>query len=194
MPSDNHTTVQTAQGGDIILVGEEHGNSDSAALMDRVLDEHEPAALAQEREPNQRLLRRGAMGAATSYARRHNLPTVKVDIGSPSEPGLMTVANEFTAPIEEDGDLDPQAIEDARTAVRDEYDYETYRAMYIDRERAMAANLQASLQEFGAPIICALGAFHILSVRELVATEPAAAELPARRIAYQTADAEAAHT
>lgn len=165
-------TVHLAREGDIVLVGEEHGNRLCGDLMHEVLEVMEPSAVGVEHGD------RGvaAMGQANHYARLHNIPLTVVDDKSklracersiPShKPRLYRIANTFREPITEGGDAPLTSIESARRTIYELYGEEVYDAMYDYREDAMAEGLEKLVEEHGGPVLGVVGTFHILAIKE----------------------------
>lgn len=198
MTFDNHTTVQTGLDEQVILVGEEHslpGAEHSESLMEEVLEEYDPQSLAIEATiPSAG--RRAGMGAAQSFAEQEGRPITAIDDGSASwgptidDTGkLLSVANTFAEPIEEDGDVAIESIDHARRAVLEEFGEETTLAMYDDRERAMARRLRYMVEsdDFETPIVAGIGTFHILSLKAYLENEDDTEALSERRIKWNDA-------
>lgn len=183
MPFEDYTTVEETLDGDVILVGEEHtppGAEYSEDLADRVLQEYEPQTIAIESyRPRNRS--GGAMGRVADYASDEGVPLVAIDNSNPwhrldcSRSNLMERANHFSHPIQEDGDLDPAAIYDARERIRDEFGDDAREMMFENRENAMAARLRGLREstecgpedmEYESPIVAAIGTFHIRGIRD----------------------------
>lgn len=170
----DNTTIQTLADGDIVLVGEEHGNVFSKDLMRRVLNDVDPGTLAVEKSPGSWPLMDGGMGRAAQFAEDADRPLLAIDKPSPkfrarsgSRAGLLQDANEFSHPITVDGDVEVAAISNARQRVRDNYGHKTHREMYTEREKEMAGNLKAAIEEYPTPIVAGIGTFHILALRDI---------------------------
>lgn len=183
MEEFDFTTVQRLADGDIVLVGEEHRNSNSEDLSKRVADEIQPQTYAIEQGSKSTGFRigtpgpnSGAMGHFSRRAKRENKPLLCIDENRsdyrsmiPDEVSwhkLLSVGNEFSHEIEEDGDMNWRSIIDARENVRSEFGPETYEAFYIFREKGMVARLNRALREYETPIVVAIGTFHILALRD----------------------------
>lgn len=170
MNFDDYTTVEEVLGGNVVLVGEEHGNERCEALAEKVLDEYQPPTLAIESarpsRPNT-----GARRAFYDYAKERTLPFIAIDENNrwhdlDYNGPLHRDANNFSHPIEEDGDLDPQAITDARNRIQEKYGSDIYHAMYTEREEAMAGRINTLLDFFDTPIVVGIGTFHIRALRD----------------------------
>lgn len=175
---DDYTTVESCLDGDVILVGEEHGNNRCADLAGRVLDAVEPGAIAIEEPPERRAPHSAAMGEVSSYAKNNGLRLAKIDIENRTrrfsqaignQRGLHSTANNFTFEIQEDGNLNPKAIRDAREAVKEQFGVSAWRIMYPIRETEMARNLLTLRNEYDGPVVAAIGAFHVPAVSRFLA-------------------------
>lgn len=175
MVFDEYNTVQTVANEDIILVGEEHHNHRSKELMDRVLDEVGPNTIAVEASPGERPVG-GGMGLASNYASKESIPAIAIDSPNKREKfrscsnnsgRLLTVANQFSHPIQENGDVDIRAINNARRTIRDEFGQQAYNEMYTNREIIMTKVLKSCLRDFESPIVAGVGTFHILALRDM---------------------------
>lgn len=178
---EEKTTVQTVEGGEIILVGEEHRNQDSRELAERVIEEVDPQTIAVERSGKKYPITSstaGGMEYGAWYAEQEKIPLLHVDTKHDKpfrlrrKEGYGTLslsreANKFSHPIEEDGDVDPRAISDARERVREQFGDDIADAMYIDREEMMVKNLLWAKENFPTPIVVNIGTFHILRMKEL---------------------------
>lgn len=177
MEESDKNTVQQVAGGDIVLIGEEHGNPLSADLASSVINDLEPRTLAIEMDASSRkpVISSGAMGRVRNYAEKNDLPLLKIDqkdyrneISSNIRLGkLFGIGNDFSHPIQEDGDVDWKAIRNARMNVLSEFGEEVHHYFYEYRERAMAGRLKKAMNEFETPILAAVGTFHILAIRSL---------------------------
>lgn len=173
------------QGADhhIYLVGEQHeppGAPICKRVAENVLDAVEPAGIAIEMPPDSGVPRTSGMGAAREYAHENNIPAYCVDKprsamreAADSYMRLSSVANEFSHPIEDDGDLDAQAIRDARNRVANNFSNEAYREMYSRRERHMAKRIQQLYAQLDGPVVWFGGVFHILSISHRLRMTPA---------------------
>jgi len=188
---NDYTTVASLLGGDIILVGEKHGNRDSASLMDTVLETVEPQTVAAEMPPRSRVPSTGGMGRARKYATENSAPLIRIDKSgrfnnirdtdiSMSE--LIRKANLFSYEIETDGDLNEDAIWDARNRIKTYYGNKVWKAMYPEREAAMAKHLLKARSEFETPIVAGIGAFHLPAVSQMIQHESPAEKLTDSRI------------
>lgn len=170
------TTVEVLEDGDLIIVGEEHtgeGATRSRELGEEILNEYQPQTVAIEAPPGRATGGRGAMSLANGYARRNGADLLTID----NQRGPMRravdnfsdylgTANTFTYPIQEDGDLNPKAIENARQLVYELYGEEAYYEMYTHREEKMAARLREAAASFQPPIVLFCGAFHVPALVE----------------------------
>lgn len=173
------TTVQYLEDGDVVLVGEGHSGDNAKRakrLCRRVVDEVGPATLAIEYPDSHiRYHGPGAMGYLSSYGNDFGKPILHIDKGRDGRRNavdddygrFLSDANKFTHPIEKDGDLDPQAITDARARIHDKYGHEAYKAMYTNREVYMTALLREAKDQLATPIVAGVGAFHILALRDI---------------------------
>jgi hypothetical protein len=171
---EEYTTVRELPQEGAILIGEEHGNSRCAELARKVLDYYEPPTVAVENHTPYRGRRNySAMREVAAYASRENAPQVGIDEytrrlwgSAPNRIELLEDANRFSYPILEDGDLTEQAITDARERIADKYSERIWKEMYEYRERLMAARLRSIVAEYEAPVVAAVGTFHINRLAE----------------------------
>lgn len=176
MTLTDKTTVEELEDGGLIIVGEEHtppGALYSQALGERVLDEYQPGTVAIEMPPGRITGSSGAMGLAREYAKRNGTRLLTIDnqrhlmhrVVDPTQ-SLMRAANQFTHPIREDGDLNENAIWNARQAVHELFGDDAFYEMYTHREENMAARLREAMRRFPQPIVLFCGAFHVPSLVE----------------------------
>jgi SAM-dependent methyltransferase len=178
----NKTTVGVVedvshQNTTVYIVGEEHSGEGArragslARELLRNIEEPEVVAI-EDNSPS--VKRGGAMGAVYSFAEENLASVFAIDEPKSSireacsEVGcsygsLLLDANEFSHPIQEDGDLDPRAIRDARERVKENYGERVYDAMYTHREKQMAGRLRYLAAHY-KPIVAAVGAFHVPSI------------------------------
>lgn len=176
MPFEEYTTVEEVLDGDVILIGEQHeepGASRSNDLAWEVIGEYSPQTVAIE--AYRPLNRTGtAQGALYDYSREEGIPLVAIDENNQwgdlecDRHDLHEVANTFSHPIQEDGDLDAGAIYDSRSNVLHEFGEEAFEMMYEDRELAMAQRIRGTLMRTSVetPLVVAMGAFHVPIVRD----------------------------
>lgn len=177
MEEFGYTTVQQVEDGDIVFIGEEHGNPKSGRLADKILDKVQPNTVAIERGPRVRVGRggRAAMGSCVEYARETDAPLLLIDESRSkylsrcgNTRGINRIGNKFSHPIGENGNLNRRAITDARMRIRDKLGQDTYEAFYEFRERGMLSRLNTALDEgFETPMVVAVGTFHVLAMRDL---------------------------
>lgn len=174
---EDFTTVEVLMDGDLIIVGEEHGNENSKRLMQRILDKTDPGMTAVEQGPHHARPVDGAMGEVARYAEREGIDLWHIDnedrwrsIRSDTDMReLLDVANQFSHEIQLDGDLDERAITDARERVRDQFGNEVFNAVYPDREETMAEYLRwlGNITTY-PPAVAAVGAFHLPAIAEII--------------------------
>lgn len=181
----NKTTVERV--GNIVLIGEEHRNERSAKLAEEVLDGLNPGVVGLEHVADT-----GAIGVLRRYADNHGITRVKIDgpkrfnstVDNPRE--LIGTANFFADPIQEDGDLDPEVPQIARSKVRDEFGLDTHRQMYPERERYMARRLNRLAEDWETPVVAGIGAFHVDAVANMIPRVGAIESIGATRITTTT--------
>jgi len=177
MRFEEYTTVRELPQEGIILVGEEHGNSRCAMLATEVLQHYQPPVVAVENHrPYGGNSGYSAMREVAAFAEARDVPQVGIDEytrnlwgSAPNRVELLADANRFSYPIAEDGDLTEQAIADARRRIADKYSERVWKEMYEWRERLMAARLREIVEEYGAPVVAAVGTFHINALAEYLA-------------------------
>lgn len=198
---DDFTTVATLGNGEVVLVGEEHGNRTCGELATDVLEDVEPVAVAVE---HARLWYSATLGAAmgrmAAYARRHGVPLIAIDETSQiwrstlgpndRQAQFLAIANSFTHPITERGDVNERAIDNARQAIYELYGPDTYDALYELREQAMAERLKRAVHDYGEPIVAAIGTFHIKALqRYYESAELSMRGLPSNRVETEDSNA-----
>lgn len=174
----------TTSGRDIFLIGEQHeppGAEICNQVARNVLEEVEPNAIGVEMPPSSRVPPNSGMGACKSYARENNIMAYRVDKdrremreSTDSYMRLSIVANEFSHSIEDDGDLNPEAIADARERVRNEFSQDAFRAMYLSRERHMKRKMIELHRRSNGHTVWSGGVFHIDSLSRKLNSVPSA--------------------
>lgn len=169
------TTVENI--GRYCFVGEEHtppGAPICKQVAENVLSEVEPAAIAIEMPPGGTPGGAG-MGAAYQYAQDNDVPAFVVDKprramreSVDSYLDLTRDANKFSHEIEPNGDLNEQAIFDARNRIHEQYGAEAYNEMYRNREERMARRVAWLGEEYDGPVAWFGGVFHIKAMSERV--------------------------
>lgn len=183
-----YTTVAEALDGDVILVGEEHGNRECKRLAARVLREVQPPTVAVEMGPNEVPPRGAGMGALVSYAEENDdVPCLHIDEPNVRiskkcrEAGanwheLLQKANKFSHPIKSGGDLNPAAIRNARSRVANQFGQQVHYWLYEYREQSMAKSLRDAVEDYETPILAGIGAFHINALQRELAEPSLPAE------------------
>lgn len=166
---ENYNTVAEVQDGEIVVVGERHGDERSADLVSRVTDKYDFDAVGVEA-----LIGDGGMGAAIDFAegsmpiavidRRPSFETAEGDDRSE----LIEEANTFSKDLDENGDISWDAIADARKRVREKFKFETYCSMYPERETAMAERINWLNERHDGKILVVVGTFHIMALEKLL--------------------------
>lgn len=170
----DYTSVEILEDGDLILVGEEHRNTDSRRLVEEVVEEVEPKTIAVEADKRQeRGGSSGGMGWASDWAREEGKPIYSIDRTAAERRRELAVrangvANEFPHPLQENGDVDIRGPTEARANFKDEFGIEAHRIMYEDREVDMARRLNTALDEMETPIVAVTGVYHTQALAELV--------------------------
>lgn len=176
---DDFTTVRSVADGDVVFVGEEHGNTWSKKLGEQVIAEVKPNVVAIEKGETYTAPRpsAGAMGACKEYAEQNGVPLLCIDENRSEYRGrypddvssgrVLEVGNEFSHKIERDGDMNYYSIINARESIKDEFGMEVYDAFYTFRERGMVARLKRALERYEPPIVAAVGTFHIIGLEDM---------------------------
>lgn len=176
-------TFRYVENCDIILVGEKHSGEGARRISDAFQDMATflsgVGAVAIEMPPGTRATSSGAMGDAADCAQYHDVPLYAIDerrtamhqaqreAPNPGEP-LLSVANTFTHPIQEDGSLNRKAAENARQAVYELFGENVYDEMYTNREIGMASRLRWLNDHHDGCIVAVVGAFHLDALEERI--------------------------
>lgn len=163
----------------IILVGEKHKDARSEALLQSVLGSVEGVdAVAVERHrASSPRSSRTPMDTAEDYARDCDLPRYYIDksydwlqsqISDYQTTDVISDGNIFSVDVKETGNVDIKSICDSRSRIFHKYGEDTFDALFTDREKHMARQLNWLKNEFDGYVLTTIGVFHIFAVVEFM--------------------------